>query len=142
MPTRILLADDNEPYRNTLRALLNGSPGLQVVAEVSEGEAVLRQAREMPVDVVLMDVVMSGVNGIEATRRLMTAFPDVRVLALSMHTDPAIVEGMLEAGACGYATKDSEAEELIGAVRLVAGGGTYLSPELEGPPDPTVDGES
>ena len=131
MAIRILLADDNVAYRHTLKGLLDQAPDLQVVAEAGDGEAALRVASDLIPDIVVMDVVMPGVNGIEATRRV-AALPSVRVLALSMHTDPAIVEGMMEAGAGGYAVKDSEAAELIRAVRLVAAGGTYLSPGLDG----------
>ena len=129
---RILLVDDHRVYRQQLRVLLDQASGLLVVAEAGDGQAALRQAHDHAPDIVLMDVSMPVMNGLEATRRMVTALPSIRVLALSMHTDTPFVEGMMDAGARGYALKDSEVAELVRAIRLVAAGGTYLSPELDG----------
>lgn len=127
-----MLADDHDLARRSLRDLLDSDVGLRVVGEATEGRTALRLARELEPDVVLMDVMMPELNGIEATRRLTAELPDVHVLAISMHADRRFVEAMLEAGAAGYLLKDHAAEELISAVRAVAGGSTYLSPELGG----------
>jgi DNA-binding NarL/FixJ family response regulator len=108
-------------------------PGLHVVAEAEDGAAALQQVRNVMPDLVLMDVAMPVVSGIEATRHIIADFPGVKVLALSLHADRQFVTAILEAGASGYVLKDDGVQELIQAIRLVAAGGTYLSPELGGP---------
>jgi DNA-binding NarL/FixJ family response regulator len=103
------------------------------------GSAALQLAQELAPDVVLMDVVLPGLNGLEATRRLVAHHPASTVLALSLHTDARLVKGMLEAGAAGYVLKGSGAPEVLWAIRLVAAGGTYLSPALRGMVGPPGD---
>lgn len=104
------------------------------MGEAAEGSTAVRLARELEPDVVLMDVMMPELNGVEAARQLTAELPNVRILAVSMHGDRRFVEAMLAAGAAGYLLKDDASEELVAAVRGIAGGGRYLSRELGGPP--------
>ncbi len=117
----LVLADDSEPYRRDLRARLDREPGLEVVAEAADGETALRLVRELAPDVVILDVVMPGANGIETTRRIVAACPDVKVIALSMHADKRFVRGMLEAGARDYHLKDGGFKELVRGAFTAAG---------------------
>jgi DNA-binding NarL/FixJ family response regulator len=129
-PTRIILADDHQLVRAGIRSLLQRLHDVQVVAEASDGAEALRLiAAEQP-DIVLMDIGMAGLNGLEATDRIAQAFPDVRVIILSMHDNKEYVLQALRAGAAGYLLKDSAKAELELAVRAVASGETYLSPPV------------
>jgi len=127
---RVLLVDDHKIVREGLRALLNAKPGIEVVAEAENGRTALQLARELMPDVVVMDVTMPDLNGIEATHRLITEFPDIKVIALSMHSDHRLVSGMLAAGASGYLLKDCAFEELEKAIRTAVDNNIYLSPQL------------
>lgn len=127
---RILLADDHTLVRGGLRALLQGLPGTQVVAEANDGREALRLVEVHRPDLVLMDIAMSGMNGLEATKRLMKEFPQVRVIILSMHTNEEYVLQALRAGASGYLLKDAGTAELELAIKSVARGETYLSPPV------------
>lgn len=128
MKVRILIADNHRLFCEGLRTLAAREPDFEVVGEVPDGREAVAQARELRPDVVLMDVVMPGLNGLEATRQVRRDAPDTRVLALSMHTDKRYVLGMLEAGASGYVVKDAAFDEVARAIRAVAGGQVYLSP--------------
>jgi DNA-binding NarL/FixJ family response regulator len=132
MTIHILLADDHQQYRRNLRASLDAAADLQVVAEAQDGAAVLQQVRDRMPDLVLMDVVLPVLSGIEATRHIIANFPGVKVLALSLHVDRQFVAAILNAGASGYVLKENGIQELVRAIRMVAAGGTYLSPELSG----------
>jgi DNA-binding NarL/FixJ family response regulator len=127
---RILLADDHKIVREGLRALLNKKPDFEVVAEAENGRMALQVAREVMPEVIIMDLTMPDVNGIEATRQLIAALPDVKVIALSMHSDNRLVVGMLNAGASGYLLKDCAFEELENAIRSVVANEIYLSPKI------------
>ena len=122
MAIRVVLVDDNERYRRDLRTRLDRQPGLEVVAEAGDGETALERVRELAPDVVTLDVVMPGMNGIETTRRILASCPGVKVVALSMHGDPRFVTGMLEAGASSYFLKDGDFKELIAGLFAAAGG--------------------
>lgn len=119
MVIRLMLVDDHQIVREGLRSLLAKEMDIQVVGEAEDGRDALRLCGELKPDVVVMDVSMQGLNGIDATRELTTSFPDVRVLALSMHSDRRYVSDMLAAGARGYLMKDSAYDELALAVRLI-----------------------
>lgn len=127
---RILLADDHAVVRAGFRMILAAHPDMEIIGEAGDGRAVLEQAEKLRPDVVVMDVAMPGLNGIEATRRLGEIQPHARVLALSMHKDSVYVREMLRAGARGYLLKDSIDSDLIAAVRAVARGEAYLSPAI------------
>jgi DNA-binding NarL/FixJ family response regulator len=127
---RILLADDHAVVRRGFRMLLSAQPDIEVVGEASNGREAVEMAVSLQPEVVVMDVTMPELNGIEATRRIARDCPRVRVLALSMHKDAVYVREILRAGARGYLLKDSGERELLAAVRGVSQGQGYLSPEV------------
>jgi two-component system response regulator NreC len=125
---RILLADDHALVRQGFRMILSAQPDMEIVGEAGNGREAVELAAELHPDVVVMDVAMPELNGIEATRRLLSDNPRTRVLALSMHKDSVYVREILRAGARGYLLKDSVDADLLAAVRAVAKGDGYLSP--------------
>jgi NarL family two-component system response regulator LiaR len=129
---RIVIADDHQLIREGLRGLLDREPDMEVVGEAQDGRAALGLVADLSPEVVIMDVAMPDLNGIEATRKVIAAFPAIRVIALSMHSDKRFVAGMLKAGASGYLLKDCAFSELASAVRTVAAGKVYLSPGIAG----------
>ncbi|MHC4618464.1 MAG: response regulator [Planctomycetota bacterium] len=130
MTIRILLADDHKITRQGLRSLLEKEPDMQVVAEAEEGRTAVRLVSEIQPHVVIMDVSMPDLNGMEATRQITNESPDVKVIALSMHSDNLFATEMLKSGASGYLLKDCAFEELARAIRTVVAGKTYLSPTI------------
>jgi len=129
-PIRILLADDHAVVRRGFRLILDGQPGLQVVGEACNGREAVQLATALEPDIVILDVSMPDLNGIEAARRIVEEVPRARVLALSMHRDGVYVREMLRAGARGYLLKDADDEALIDAVQAVARGDAYISPSV------------
>lgn len=127
---RILLADDHTMVRQGFRLILAAQPDMEVVGEAGDGRQAVELAEQLRPDLVVMDVAMPGLNGIEATRRLAQSSPCTRVLALSMHKDSVYVREILRAGARGYLLKDSIDRDLLAAVRSVARGEGYLSPAI------------
>lgn len=127
---RILLADDHVLVRQGFKMILSAQPDMQIVGEAANGRETVELAEKLQPDLVLMDVTMPELNGIEATRRLAAASPRTRVLALSMHKDAVYVREILRAGARGYLLKDSADADLIAAVRSIAKGEGYLSPAV------------
>src|ERR1043166_1183327 len=128
--TRILLADDHAVVRQGFKMLLGAQPDMEIVGEASNGREAVETAEALRPDIVVMDVAMPELNGIEATRRLASSTPHARVIALSMHKDSVYVREILRAGARGYLLKDSGAEDLVSAIRAVARGESYLSPAV------------
>jgi DNA-binding NarL/FixJ family response regulator len=128
----VLLVDDHKMMCEGLRSLLAATPGMEVVGEASDGRMALDLVRTLSPDVVVMDIGMPELNGIEATRRIRSEFERVQVVALSTHGDKRYVRHMLDAGACGYVLKIAAHDELIRAVRSASLGRTYLSPEIAG----------
>lgn len=132
MSVRVLLVDDHQMMREGLKALLANKPDIEVVGEAPDGRMALDLVRTLAPDVVVMDVGMPDLNGVEATRRIKNEHERVKVIALSTHTDKRYVHHMLEAGASGYILKIAAHEELVRAVRAASVGQTYLSPEIAG----------
>jgi len=130
MSIRILLADDHKITRQGLRSLLEKQSDMVVVAEAEEGRTAVRLVRELLPDVVIMDVSMPDLNGMEAARQITREFGNVKIVALSMHSDSLFVTEMLKSGASGYLLKDCAFEELARAIRTVVAGKTYLSPSV------------
>jgi DNA-binding NarL/FixJ family response regulator len=127
---RVLLADDHKLVRAGIRSLIDSLPGVQVVGEADDGRQALQMIETDKPDVVLMDISMSGLNGLEATARIARDFPGVRVIILSMHANEEYVWQALRAGAAGYLLKDAGTVELELAIKAVARGETYLSPPI------------
>jgi DNA-binding NarL/FixJ family response regulator len=127
MAIRVLLVDDHRLVRECLRLVLTPEEGIEVVGEADGGRAAIELTEQLRPDVVVMDIGMPDINGIEATRRIVYDFPGTRVLALTARTDQGHATDMLRAGATGYVVKDAGLREVIGAIRLVASGRTHLS---------------
>ncbi len=132
MAIRVLIADDHKIMLAGLRSLLEKQADFDVVGEAENGRKAVQMAQEKMPDVVVMDVSMPDLNGIEATTQIIENLPATRVIALSMHSDKRFVMGMLRAGASGYLLKDCASQELATAILQVAGGKKYLSPEITG----------
>ncbi len=127
---RVLLADDHRIVREGLRALLETSEDIQVVGEASDGREALSLAQEVQPDVVVMDLAMPSLNGVDATKRLRAALPETQVVVLSMHATEAHVRPALRAGARGYLLKGAGLSDLLTAVRAVAAGDAFFSPQI------------
>ena len=130
MPIRLLIADDHQLLREGLRALLDGESDMTVVDEATNGRDVVSKAAALGPDIVLMDIGMPELNGIDAARQIGELDRSPRIIALSMHADRQFVQGILKAGATGYLLKDSAFEELADAVRRVNDAQVYLSPAI------------
>ena len=130
MSIRVLLVEDHTILRESLRALLAREPDIEIVADASDGFQALRLARILGPDVIVMDIGIPGMDGIETTRQLLTARASVRVLALSAHMERHFILRMLEAGASGYMDKSADTDELLFAIRAVAQNKTYIGAEI------------
>ena len=126
----VVLADDHMIIRDGLRALLERQPDMEVVAEADNGRTALKHVKELSPDIVIMDIGMRELNGIDATRQIVKKSPGVKILALSMYSDKRFIKGMLKAGASGYMLKDSAFKELIDAIRVIIDDKTYISPSI------------
>jgi DNA-binding NarL/FixJ family response regulator len=132
MSVRIILAEDHRITREGLVNLLQERPDMEVVGEAENGREAVRLARELSPDLVIMDVTMPDLNGIDATRIITSGSNNTKVIALSMYSDKQFVQGMIQAGASGYLLKDCAFEELVAAIQAVMQGDTYLSPGIAG----------
>jgi len=130
MSIKVILADDHQIMREGLRSVLEKQKDMEVVAEAKNGREAVELSQELSPDVIVMDIAMPDLNGIEATRQIVAQAPEVKVLALSMHSDRRFAAGMLSAGASGYLLKDCASEELVQAIRTVTSGQSYLSPGI------------
>ena len=130
MTTRIFLADEYQIVRQGLRALLEKETGLEVVGEAASGPAVMRQVQDVAPDIVLLDLGLPELHGVEAIRQILAASPQVKIIALSIYDDRRFVVNILKAGASGYLLKDCAFEELTKAIRTVQESKTFLSPGL------------
>lgn len=126
----VLIVDDHELVRAGIRSLLSSVTGIKVIAEASSGEEAVKIAREKHPNVVLMDVRMPGIGGLEATRKLLRADPDAKVIALSVCGEEPFPSKLLQAGAAGYLTKGSDLEEMVQAIHAVSLGKRYISPDV------------
>ena len=129
---RLLLADDHAVVRSGLRMLLEAQPDMTIIGEAETGQEAIRRVAELSPDVVLMDIEMPGMNGIEATRRIKASAPAAAVLALTMYEDDQYFFEMLRAGASGYVPKRAAPDELVSAIRAVSRGEVFLYPSLAG----------
>ena len=130
MAIRIVLADDRRLFRAGLRALIEKQTDMEVVAEADNGRLAVELVEQLHPEVVVMDISMPDLNGIEAARQIVSNSPGTKVISLSMHTDRQFVEGMLQAGASGYILKDCAHDEFIRAIRTVVEGQVYLTPAV------------
>lgn len=127
---RVLVVDDHELVRKGITRMLNDEDGIEVLGEASSGEEALELARKLQPNVVIMDVKMPGIGGIEATSKIVKALPDVQVLALSVYEEEPFPSRLLKAGAAGFLSKGAELDEMLRAVRTISAGQRYLSPEM------------
>ncbi|MCJ8500907.1 response regulator [Desulfatitalea alkaliphila] len=130
MCIRILLVDDHSIIRQGLRVLLEKKPKFEVVGEAENGRVALSMARKLEPDVIVMDINMPDLNGVDAARQILAERPESRIIALSMYSDRSYVKGMLKAGVAGYLLKNCAFDELTKAILAVAGNQTYLSPKV------------
>lgn len=127
---RILLADDHQIVRDGLRLLIDGQPDLRVVGQAANGKEALLKTRELKPDVVVMDLSMPELNGLQATERLKSEFPELKIIALTAHEDEGYLSQLCKAGAAGYVLKRSAGDQLLQAIGAVAKGGVYFEPAL------------
>jgi DNA-binding NarL/FixJ family response regulator len=132
MSVKIIIADDHKIMRDGLRTLLEKEKGLEVVAETQNGRETVRLAEQLRPDIIIMDISMEDLNGIDATRHIVGKNLGCRIIALSMHADKRFVAGMFEAGAMGYLLKDCAYDELVKAIRQVLSGSSYLCSMISG----------
>jgi len=132
MTIKIILADDHNVLREGLKSLLNQQQDFEVIGEADNGQEAVRLTKKLEPDIVVLDIGMPNMNGIQATEHIVAEVPETKVLALSMHSDHQFVVKMLQAGASGYMLKDCAYEELISAVRDITAGKFYLSKDVTG----------
>lgn len=130
MKIKILLVDDHQILRDGIRSLVKGYDDMEVIGEAADGREALDMVEKLSPDVVIMDISMPDLNGIDATRMIINEAPDIKVIALSMHHDKQFVSEIFKAGASGYLIKDSAFDELEHAIRIVMSGQTYINPQI------------
>jgi len=124
----VMLVDDHDLVRKGIRRLLDDSSGIKVIAEAHDGEQAIRQIRKQKPDVILMDISMPGIGGLEATRKITQVSPDMKVIVVTIHDDEPFPARLLEAGAAGYITKGCDVDEIIQAIQSVYSGNQYITP--------------
>jgi len=127
---RILLAEDHQTVREGIKLLVNAQPDMEVVGEVSDGELAIKEALALRPDLVVMDISMPNMNGLKATKKLRSVYPEIKILTLTRHTDDGYLQQLIGAGANGYVLKQSAPTDLITAIRTVGAGNAYLDPSL------------
>jgi DNA-binding NarL/FixJ family response regulator len=127
---RVLLADDHAMIRDGVKALINGEPDMEVVGEASDGREAWHKVKSLQPDILILDITMPDLNGVQATERIKRDAPKVKVLILTAHEDKGFLQQVLQAGASGYMLKRAASAELIRAIRFVATGGIYIDPEI------------
>jgi len=132
MEIKILLADDHKILRDGLRHLIENHVSMKVVGEATDGRVAVSLSEKLHPDVVIMDVAMAGLNGVEATKQITAANPNVKVIGLSMHSNKRFILGMFKAGAYGYLLKDADSDELVKAIKTVASNKKYISQCISG----------
>jgi DNA-binding NarL/FixJ family response regulator len=132
MSIGILIAEDHTIVREGLRSLIEKQPDMEIVCEAEDGRKAVERVREFLPDVVIMDITMPNLNGVEATRQIVGEFPQIKVIALSIHSNRRFVADMLSAGATGYVLKECLFDELVQAIKAVAAGESYLSSRITG----------
>ncbi len=130
MTTKIVIIDDHQLFREGVKRILDFEASFEVVAEGEDGGQAMNLVEKHQPDVVLMDINMPEKNGVEATRELVEKYPDTKIVILSIHDDESYVSHTLKSGALGYMLKEMDANELVGAVKVVADGGSYLHPKV------------
>ena len=130
MKTLVMIVDDHQIVRDGLKAILHNEEGIGVIAEADNGRTALRLIKELMPEIVIMDIAMPDMNGIDATRRISVEHPDIKVLILSMHHDKRMVLEVFNAGARGYLLKECASDELLRAIKTLLQGETYLSPKI------------
>lgn len=132
MNKRILLVEDHAIVREGLRSLLEKQPDMEVIGEAEDGRKAIELVKELLPEIVIMDITMPNLNGVEATCYITSEFPNIKVIALSIHSNRRYVTDMLKAGAAGYVLKECLFDELVQAIQAVASDGSYLSPRVTG----------
>jgi len=127
---KLMIVEDHELFRTGIINILAASPGIDVVAETSTGEEAIRLARKLEPNVILMDVGLPGLSGLESTERILKTQPSIRVIVLTAHAEPPLPARLLDIGASGYITKGSSAQELLSAIRAVHRGERYIGSEI------------
>ena len=127
---KVLLAEDHKTVRTGIKLLVDAQPDMEVIGEADDGEAAVAEATRLRPDIVIMDISMPHLNGLQASKRLLSKFPDLKILALTRHSDDGYIQQLIEAGVHGYVLKQSAPNELINAVRTVASGNAYVDPSL------------
>ena len=127
---KVMLVDDHDLVRTGLKRLINDVESFQVIAEAASGEEALYEAKNKKIDIILMDINMPGIGGLEATKKLLQINPDFKIIGVTMHDDEIFPQRLLKAGALGYLTKGSDINEMIHAMREVMGGRRYICPEI------------
>ncbi len=130
MSIKIIVVDEHKILREGLSSLINKQPNMKTIGEATDGREAIEAVKKLSPDLVLMDVTMPNLNGIEATRKIKSKNPDIEVIALSLHSDRRFVLGMIDAGASGYLLKECAFDELVRAINTVMDGKKYLSPEI------------